>query len=83
VKQIKVSPLPVSDVLSVFPDVDRSHALASHYLLVELLTSEGLLVLKLPQPMARELTESLMQASPVVGSDCAWVPEYRSSAAAE
>lgn len=82
-KQIKVSPLPVSDVLSVFPDVDRSHRLASHYLLVELLTSEGLLVLKLPQPMARELTESLMQASPVVGSDCAWVPEYRSSPAAE
>jgi hypothetical protein len=83
VKQIKVSPLPVSDVLSVFPDVDRSHRLESHYLLVELLTSEGLLVLKLPQPMARELTESLMQASPVVERDCAWVPEYRSSAAAE
>jgi hypothetical protein len=83
VKQINVRPLPVKDVLSVFPDVDRSQRLASHYLLVQLLTSEGLLVLKLPQPMARELTESLMQASPLVESDCTWVPEYRSSATAE
>jgi hypothetical protein len=83
VKQINVRPLPVKDVLSVFPDVDRSRRLASNYLLVQLLTSEGLLVLKLPQPMARELTESLMQAAPVVESECTWVPEYRSSAAAE
>ena len=75
--QINVNPLAVQDVLSVFADVDRSQRLAAPYVHIELLTSEGLLVLKLPQPMATELTESLSQASLAEG--VTWVPEYRFS----
>ena len=75
--QTKANPLPVQDVLSVFADVDRSRRVTAPYILIELLTSEGLLVLKVPQPMARELTESLSQASEDEG--VAWVPEYRFS----
>jgi hypothetical protein len=79
VTQPKVKPLPVQDVLGVFTDFDRSQRLAAPYVHIQLLTSEGLLVLKVPQPMARELTESLAQASLVEGT--AWVPEYRFSGA--
>lgn len=56
-------PLPVQDVLSVFTDIDRSASVPSAHVLIELLTSDGLLILKAPKLMARELGESLSRAS--------------------
>ena len=57
-----VKPLPVQDILSVFMDVSPAVSFCDH-VLVELLTAEGLLILRVPQPMARELSESLLRAS--------------------
>ena len=70
-------PLPVHDVLSVFPGVDRSRRIPNDYVVVELLTSEGLLVLKTPQPLALNLAEGLSRATKEVNAR--WVPDYRAA----
>ena len=57
-----VKPLPVLDVLSVFADVNPS-AVLSTPVLIELLTVDGLLILRVPQPLANELGECLIRAS--------------------
>ena len=57
-----VKPLPVLDVLSVFADVNPS-AVLSAPVLIELLTVDGLLILRVPQPLANELGECLIRAS--------------------
>jgi hypothetical protein len=57
-----VKPLPVLDVLSVFADVNPS-AVLSAPILIELLTVDGLLILRVPQPLANELGECLIRAS--------------------
>lgn len=56
-------PLPVQDVLSVFTDADQSASVPSAHVLIKLLTSDGVLILKAPTLMARELAESLSRAS--------------------
>ena len=56
-------PLPVQDVLSVFANVDKSGSFSTTHVLIELLTSDGLLILQVPRPMARELAESLGRTS--------------------
>lgn len=56
-------PLAVQDVLSVFTDVDPVGASPTPHVLIELLTSDGLLILQVPKPMGRELGESLTRAS--------------------
>ena len=57
------SPLAVQDILSVFSDFDLSNKVPTPQILVELLTADGLLILKMPTLMARELMESLDRAS--------------------
>ena len=54
-----MKPLPVQDVLSVFTDIDPSGSSPTTHVLIELLTSDGLLILKVPTPMARELGDNL------------------------
>jgi hypothetical protein len=61
-------PLPVQDVLSVFADVDKSGSSPTTHVLIELLTSDGLLILQVPKPMAQELGESLSRTSLVEDS---------------
>jgi hypothetical protein len=56
-------PLQVQDVLSVFTDSDRSASVPTAHVLIQLLTADGLLILKAPKLMARELGESLSRAS--------------------
>jgi hypothetical protein len=56
-------PLPVQDVLSVVADVDKSGSSPTNHVLIELLTSDGLLILQVPKPMAQELGESLSRTS--------------------
>jgi len=70
-------PLPVQHILSVYPGVDRSHSTPSDYILVELQTARGLLVLKTPQPLAQSLAEGLSRAAE--GASARWVPEYRAA----
>jgi len=55
--------LTVQDVLSVFSDLDRSERAPVRLVLVELLTADGLLILKMPPLIARELMESLARAA--------------------
>ena len=54
-----VKPLAVQDVFSVFSDADPASSTPATHVLIELLTSDGLLILQVPKPMARELGESL------------------------
>jgi hypothetical protein len=61
--QSVIKPLSVQDVLSVFSDVDPSGSSPTTHVLIEVLTSDGLMVLQLPKPMARELGESLSRIS--------------------
>jgi len=61
--QTTVKPQAVQDVLSVFSDIDRSRTATVPHVLVELLTADGLLILKFPTLMARELMEALSRAS--------------------
>jgi hypothetical protein len=61
--QTTTNSLTVQDVLSVFSDIDRSGKLPAAQILVELLTADGLLILKFPTLMAMELMESLSRAS--------------------
>ena len=63
-----MKPLPVQDILSVFTDIDPSGSPPTTHILVELLTSDGLLILQIPKPMARELRENLSRIS--LGDDC-------------
>lgn len=58
-----MKPLPVQDILNVFTDVDPSGSPPTTHILVELLTSDGLLTLQVSKPMARELRESLSRIS--------------------
>ena len=58
-----MKPLPVQDVLRVFMDIDPSGSSPTFDVLIELLTSDGLLILKVPTPMARELGDSLSRTS--------------------
>jgi hypothetical protein len=58
-----VKPLAVQDVFSVFTDVDPAISPPTTHVLIELLTSDGLLILQVPKPMARELGESLSRIS--------------------
>ena len=58
-----VKPLAVQDVFNVFRDIDPTNSLPTTHVLIELLTSDGLLILKVPKPMARELGESLSRIS--------------------
>jgi hypothetical protein len=58
-----MKPLPVQDVLSVFRDIDPSGSSPTTHVLIELLTSDGRLILKVPTPMARELGDSLSRIS--------------------
>lgn len=55
--------LAVQDILSVFADLDRTGKVPAQQVLVELLTADGLLILKMPPLMAKELMESLSRAS--------------------
>ena len=55
--------LAVQDILSVFADLDRTAKVPTTQVLVELLTADGLLILKMPPLMAKELMESLSRAS--------------------
>ncbi len=71
-------PLPVQDVLSVFAGVDRSHRATRDYVVVELLTSEGLLVLKTPQSLAQNLAKELSRATSEINATT-WVPDYRAA----
>jgi len=75
--EINGKPLPVQDVLSVFPGVDQSQRISSDYVVVELLTSEGLLVLKTPKSLARNLADGLSRAAEE--RRAAWVPDYRAA----
>ena len=61
--QTATTPLTVQDILSVFADFDRSSKIPTAQILVELLTADGLLILKMPTLMARELMDSLSRAS--------------------
>lgn len=63
-----MKPLPVQDILSVFTDLDSSVSPPTVHIFVELLTSDGLLTLRVPKPMARELRESLSRIS--LGDEC-------------
>jgi hypothetical protein len=63
-----MKPLPVQDVLSVFRDIDPSGSSPTTHVLIELLTSDGLLILQVPMPMAQELGESLSRIS--LEEDC-------------
>ena len=56
-------PLAVQDVFSVFSDIDPASSPPATYVLIELLTSDGLLILQVPKPMARELGDSLLRIS--------------------
>jgi len=59
-----VKPLAVQDVFGVFTAADPASSPPAAHILIELLTSDGLLVLQVPEPMARELGESLSRVSP-------------------
>jgi len=58
-----VKPLAVQDFFSVFSDVDPASSPPATHVLIELLTSDGLLILQVPKPMARELGASLSRIS--------------------
>jgi hypothetical protein len=58
-----MKPLAVQDVLSVFADIDPAGSSPTTHVLIELLTSDGLLILQVPKPMASDLGESLSQIS--------------------
>ncbi len=61
--QSVAKPLSVQDVLSVFADDDKSGSSPTTHVLIELLTSDGLLILQIPKPLAQELGESLSRTS--------------------
>ena len=58
-----VKPLAVQDVFNLFSDIDSTNSPPTTHVLIELLTSDGLLILQLPKPMARELGENLSRVS--------------------
>jgi hypothetical protein len=58
-----VKPLAVQDVFNVFSDKDPTNSPPAAHVLIELLTSDGLLILQVPKPMARELGENLSRIS--------------------
>jgi hypothetical protein len=58
-----MKPLAVQDVFSVFTDIDPTSSSPTTHILIELLTSDGLLILQIPEPMARELGASLSRIS--------------------
>ena len=58
-----VKPLAVQDVFNVFSDIDPTNSPPTTHVLIELLTSDGLLILQVPKPMARELAENLSRIS--------------------
>ena len=58
-----MKPLEVQDVLSVFTDIDPASSSPTTHILIELLTSDGLLILQVPKPMARELGTNLSRTS--------------------
>jgi len=60
--QTTTRPLMVQDVLSVFSESDRSDRLPAEEIYVELLTSDGLTILRMHALMASELMESLSRA---------------------
>jgi len=55
--------LAVQDVLSIYTGIDSTTSSPTMDVLVELLTSDGLLILQIPKPMARELGESVSRIS--------------------
>ena len=69
--------LPVHDVLRVFTSDDSSHQNRTEYVGVELRTGEGLLVLKTPRTLARNLADELWRATEQRNTK--WAPDYRSS----
>ena len=70
--------LPVHDVLSVsFTSDDASHENRTEYVVVELLTDEGLLALKTSRTLARNLADELSRAAE--HQKTKWTPDYRSS----
>ena len=69
--------LPVHDVLSVFTYDDDSHANRTEYIVIELLTAEGLLVLKTPRTLARNLADELSRSTEQ--PNARWAPDYRTS----
>lgn len=50
-----MKPLAVQDVLSVFTEIDPASLSLTAHILIEFLTSDGLLTLQVPKPMASEL----------------------------
>ena len=71
-------PLPIHDVLSVFfASDDASHENRTEYVVVELLTGEGLLALKTSRTLARNLADELSRAAEQRKTK--WAPDYRSS----
>ncbi len=70
------NPLLVQDILSVFESIDRSHRLPAAHIAVQLLTSDGVLALKIPRTLTQNLAEELARAA--VGRG-AWVPDYCSA----
>jgi hypothetical protein len=65
-------PLLVQDILSVFPGDDGTRSGPFSHVLIHLLTADGLLVLKTPKSMARELAENLSLISSE--DDCSLEP---------
>jgi hypothetical protein len=68
-------PLSVQDILSVFPTIDGSHETPAHYVVVQLMTAEGLVVLKTPLTVAQNLGDELSRATQHRRGS--WSPDYR------
>ena len=65
--QTTTRPLMVQDVLSVFSEPNRQDRVRADQIYVELLTSDGLSILKMHTLMARELMESLSRTLDELG----------------
>lgn len=74
-------PLAVHDVLSVFTSEQDSGGNGASHIVIQLLTAEGLLVLKTTRAIAHDLAQALARASQQ--GNAGWTPDYRSSATAE
>ena len=73
---LNATPVLVQDVLSVFESTDSSHQLPAEYIVVQLLTADGVLALRAPRTLAQNLAKELSRAAEQPRSR--WAPDYHS-----